>query len=771
MLDEKLNILKVSKEKIYTYFENSTRPEQNHLQELERQAANEVAKLKEKAQHSLLEEKQSVMKKINDLSDEISIVIKEEKEKLANEKQGLRTNTASSYETLASEELTEEVIQKRIKQNQIELKIGLNWINKLGILLIILGVAAAFRYSYATWFNDYAKAGLFSVLGVLMLVGGEWFFRKNKHTFALGIIGGGVAVLYGTIFFSYFSLQIISLIAALLFAIAVTAITLTISLRYESKTICTFGLIGGYLPFYSFFALVGLEETNVYMAMGYVLFLNMTILWMSFHKQWPMVHSISFWLNLVPYFILVLTSPSKIVSMFYAIIIFLLYLTMTISYPFKHKTALKWQGISLLGSNTAFSCLAMYGLFYWLEWDSYTGILAVGFSAFYYVLGRWASRQIPKEIQTKILFYSTSLTFAVLFVPFQFGVMWLALGWLVQSIVIMLYANKHKQRLLEKAGWGIFSLTLTTFCIEVIQRLEGFTHSYFHFKYLAIIIGLVVVMIYYVHDQTKRERTYLFNGFTDFINGYKYFTLINIFIYVLFECFYRYELWVPSYFTHFEFYKWLLFVFICLALAYTLQQIPLLYDRIVGYLCLVLYFLGSATTILVTFSIPALNTSIGDNTLSHYIALIVLIGFNVIVFTGGRALLLAYVRSELKNAELYPTTLAIYFLAILGGFLTVQLKLDDVGFIFSLVYLTVAIGYILYGFKQKYIYMRRIGLGLTLLTTGKLILYDFAYLTEGSKIIAYFSFGVMLLAISYIYQKVASKHLEADKQPSKEKVQ
>jgi hypothetical protein len=177
------------------------------------------------------------------------------------------------------------------------------------------------------------------------------------------------------------------------------------------------------------------------------------------------------------------------------------------------------------------------------------------------------------------------------------------------------------------------------------------------------------------------------------------------------------------------------------------------------------------TTIVVTFFIPALNTAISGNTLSHYIALIVLIGFNVIVFIGGRALLLIYVRTELKNAELYPTTLAIYFLVILGGFLTVQLKLNDVGFIFSLVYLSVAIGYILYGFKQKYIYMRRIGLGLTLLTTGKLILYDFAYLTEGSKILAYFCFGVMLLVISYIYQKVASKHLEQHTSPSKERAQ
>jgi hypothetical protein len=39
---------------------------------------------------------------------------------------------------LASEEIIEEVAQKRIKQNQIEMKIGLNWVNKIGILSFYL---------------------------------------------------------------------------------------------------------------------------------------------------------------------------------------------------------------------------------------------------------------------------------------------------------------------------------------------------------------------------------------------------------------------------------------------------------------------------------------------------------------------------------------------------------------------------------------------------------------------------------------------------------
>lgn len=61
------------------------------------------------------------------------------------------------------------------------MKIGLNWINRLGILLLILAVGAGFRYTYSTWFNDYMKGSAFFLLGAVMLAGGEWLFRKGRE--------------------------------------------------------------------------------------------------------------------------------------------------------------------------------------------------------------------------------------------------------------------------------------------------------------------------------------------------------------------------------------------------------------------------------------------------------------------------------------------------------------------------------------------------------------------------------------------------------------
>jgi uncharacterized membrane protein len=121
--------------------------------------------------------------------------------------------------------------------------------------------------------------------------------------------------------------------------------------------------------------------------------------------------------------------------------------------------------------------------------------------------------------------------------------------------------------------------------------------------------------------------------------------------------------------------------------------------------------------------------------------------------------------------EWYPVIAGTYLLGVITVFLTIQFQWGDVGLMFSLIYLMLAILYIAYGFRRKYVMIRRLGLGLTLFATGKMVFYDVSLLTAGSKIFAYFSFGVLLLGISYLYQKVSSRMEEIQAKESAAKVE
>jgi len=759
VMDEKLNILKVSRQKMLTYFKGDSRTHENQLLSLETKVNSEIDKYNKQAVSQLHEEKQEIVIKLEQIHTELNERIQLKRERMAEEEKKLLQGLSSGYDQLASEEVSDEVIAKRMKQNQIEMKIGLNWINKIGMLLIIFGVGAAFKYSYSTWFSDYAKGTVFFLIGALLLVGGEWLFRKNKQTFALGLLGGGLSVLYGSIFYSYFLLDIIGIYTGIALSVVVTLTAVVLSLRYDSRTVCSLGLTGGFFPFFSYMAAFGLEGNAVYAAMGYLFLLNLSVLTISLYKRWIVVNYISFLLNVPSMVTLAMIAASNGISMLYTIITFVMYVTVTLGYSFKYQAKLYKLDIVLLALNTVVSCSLLYYLLSEAGLDDYRGLLALIFCLLYIGLGRFMETVMSQEKVMMVLFYGTALTFAVLIIPFQFGVQWVSLGWLIEGVILIIYGSMARMKSIVRSGWTIFSLCLGAFFYLDVALFHawGEYNEHFDLKYSFVIAGMMIVTLFYARRSDKRETA---------INLFKYFALANLWIFLLYETSNLFDHWISDDIYHYSYYKWMIASFVTIGLAYALTKVLLLYDRIVKYYCVFLFGVGCLLCLYMTTQIPVLQPSFAENRVEEYLALGLLIAYNLLIFVAGREILIAFIRRQFKNIELYPMILAVYLLGILTSFLIVQFRMGDVGLLFSLLYLLLAIGYILYGFQKRFVYIRRIGLGLTLLSTGKLFLYDLAFLTAGSKIIAYFCFGVVLLGISYIYQ-VVSNRMEDSKHEAK----
>ncbi|MEI7026646.1 DUF2339 domain-containing protein [Paenibacillus sp. y28] len=337
ILDEKLSILKLSRQKLETYFGGTAHAEGNRLSRFEYDLRMQITQMGSRLSGLTQEQREQMQAKLGALTAELDEKLLWLKRQFAQEQLHVRHHMDLRQQELGEEEISEELIQKRMKQNQIEMKIGLNWLNKLGILLILFGVGAAFKYSYSTWFNGYMKGSLFFLLGLLLLGGGEWFYRRSKTTFALGLLGGGISVLYGSIFYSYFLLDLIPLLVGLALSVLVTAAAVLLSLRYQSRTVCAFGLVGSYLPFIAYTAAYGLDGGAVLAAMGYLLLLNISVLMVSFQKQWRSVQLISFILHLPCMLVLVMEALQPVIGMVYSVVVFLLYLAVTLGYPLRHR--------------------------------------------------------------------------------------------------------------------------------------------------------------------------------------------------------------------------------------------------------------------------------------------------------------------------------------------------------------------------------------------------------------------------------------------------
>ena len=247
---ERLAILNLSAKKLDVYFRSNREQGINKLNQFERNARLRIDKINKQLQENHIDLRDDIYNQLKNLSI---------------------------------------ALDERIQQ----IFVGQNLINKIGIFLIVIGVIAASQYTY-TRLNDMLKGICMFALGSIMLVIGEILNRKKPNVFSLGVTSGGIAILYVAMSVSYFGLKILSMYPAIIICLLITAMSFILSLRYNSQTIATFALIGGYLPIFS----ISGNLMVVCGAMVYFMVLNLFALGISFNKKWQKSSFVGLALNI-----------------------------------------------------------------------------------------------------------------------------------------------------------------------------------------------------------------------------------------------------------------------------------------------------------------------------------------------------------------------------------------------------------------------------------------------------------------------------------------
>jgi uncharacterized membrane protein len=121
-----------------------------------------------------------------------------------------------------------------------EALIGGNWINKIGVFVAVIGIALLLNY---TWdqLGAAGRVALSLTASFGLLVSGVVFERREKYrTFSYGLIGGGWAALYTTVYAMYAvsaAKVLDSAFAATLLLLAVSAAMIVHSLKYRSQSV------------------------------------------------------------------------------------------------------------------------------------------------------------------------------------------------------------------------------------------------------------------------------------------------------------------------------------------------------------------------------------------------------------------------------------------------------------------------------------------------------------------------------------------------------
>ena len=738
--NEKVKIISASKNKLDIFFKSSVEGEMNKLTALENNIKAKISGMTDILQRNNVDIKDDAYHRLEELSDLVNIRVTEAQKQYAQSHGAFSEVERDEFKALKNEQITDRQMLETAKKNNFERFVGLNLLNVVGIFLIIIGVITAARYTYVQLPNE-LKAILIFVLGAAMLGAGEFLNRKKPNIFSLGITAGGVGVLYVALAVSYFGLKLLDMYPALGLCVLITAAAFFLSTRYNSQTVLAFALVGGYLPLIS----LGTDKAMLYGAMAYFVVLNLLALLVSTKKKWSVSSFVGLILNIAGT-IYICTKfgynsdlTNKIIAILYILFAFLSYTLIPIVSTYADKSRFRKRDVVLLAVNTFFSSIIMYAMFYTFSWEDYTGALAVAFAAIYLLIGRLIEQKFNGERNTQALFYLTGFAFVVLVVPLQFGSAWLSLGWLAEGVALTSYGILQDEKNFKRTGFTINSLCLFAF---IFVDMFGRTQYLFAYKYLAMTLGSVIILAAYVYKRTMSSR---------FQKLYKYAVIVNLWFYIIHICnklgdlIWNIEHFDTTYLTN------SLAIALTFMLAYFSLRIKILSDRGVKIIAMILYAVGT----LQLFVMNAYRGAVwvGDvSTGAIILGSVVLVLISLLSVFAVHSLVKLIVMERKLGVEWYPLMVSAYFVTILTQNLITQYDLSFASAWVSIIYVLTALAWIVFGFVKRYSFIRKFGLGLALMSVVKLFIIDMGSLTQGYRIVSYFSLGITLVAISFVYQ-------------------
>lgn len=167
---------------------------------------------------------------------------------------------------------------------------GGNTVARAGVVVLFIGLSFLAKYAAEnSMFPVELRLALVGAAGLALLITG-FRLRDNKRGYAMTLQGAGVAVLYLTAFASFRLYSLLPAGFALAIMVGVCALSATIALLQNSRTLAVIAFAGGFLaPI-----LASRGGGNHVVLFSYYLLLNLAILFIAYKRSWRVLNLVGF---------------------------------------------------------------------------------------------------------------------------------------------------------------------------------------------------------------------------------------------------------------------------------------------------------------------------------------------------------------------------------------------------------------------------------------------------------------------------------------------
>jgi len=329
----------------------------------------------------------------------------------------------------------------------LEKKIGQYWLNRIGIVALLVGVSYFLKYAFENnWIGPGGRIAIGLLAGIGLILWSERFRSRGHKPFSYSLKAVGIGTLYLSLWGAFQLYHLIPASAAFLAMAVVTAATIALALTQDAELLASFAIVGGFATP----VLLSTGQNHEIVLFSYVCLLDLAILAMAAAKPWRRLLWGSFAGTIFLYtgwYVQYYSDAQRTVTILFAALFAAIFAAIPLAT--RHDRSTQFGGPSVTLTllpllNAAIFFLALLGMYaqekVTLTW------YALALAGAYLGIGNAFKWRFPGQDTrfASLLHVSIAIGFITIAIPLKLNAQWITIGWLIESAVLLWISVRTK---------------------------------------------------------------------------------------------------------------------------------------------------------------------------------------------------------------------------------------------------------------------------------------------------------------------------------------
>lgn len=352
----------------------------------------------------------------------------------------------------------------RAGEREWEQILGGSWLARIGILALIIGIGFFLKFAFDNdWIGPTGRVVLGIIAGLAML-GLGYYWQKRYPILTRVLSGGGIAVLYLSVFASYAIYDLINIYIAVVFLLLVSVASAALALRYNSMALAIIGIIGA---FFAPFILGAFGERGdltggtgqAVQLLAYIIVVDIGVLILATFRNWRWFILLALGCSLIAFGFWygefnrdtgVATAETGIT------LIFLIFVGATSLFHIVWRRAPRAFDYALMAINAAAYLGISLGIM-WVHFRVWMGGFALLVALFYGAVSYFSLKRSAENARLSLFALAIALVFLTIAIPVQLGDMaWTTITWAAEFVILIWLSFLLRMPQLRNYSYVIF---------------------------------------------------------------------------------------------------------------------------------------------------------------------------------------------------------------------------------------------------------------------------------------------------------------------------